>query len=262
MSMENSVKVKRLVHISKLPRPYVRGLLDQLWSAAHATGNPILGDADSVEIASEWPGDRGQWFELLRAERWIEETAPNTWRIHDYYDHCPDWVIKRIARARGCEYKGLRPILVSEYRNPVEKKRKPSESKPRKAKPSQGIESKGSPDPVCSEPTSPASEPSASVPVPILEFPTVGKPKRSWPLTQAKLAEWVEAYPGVDVMAECRKALQWCRDNPTKQKTFDGMLKFLSGWLGRCQDRGLTHGPAPPRETVAEKSARLLGLNT
>lgn len=114
----------------------------------------------------------------------------------------------------------------------------------------------------CSEPAEPASEPSASPPIPILEFPTVGKPKRNWSLTAAKLAEWVEAYPGVDVIAECRKALQWCRDNPTKQKTFAGMPKFLSGWLGRCQNRGQAHGPAPPRESTLDKANRLMGIGT
>lgn len=89
----------------------------------------------------------------------------------------------------------------------------------------------------CSEPTSPASEPDASPEIPVLEFPTHGD-KKTWPLTQTKLSEYTESFPAVDVLAECRKALQWCRDNPTKQKTFTGMAKFIGGWLGRAQDRG------------------------
>lgn len=96
----------------------------------------------------------------------------------------------------------------------------------------------------CPEPAEPASGPpvaAAKPPEVVLTFPTVGTGPRSWDLTAPKLAEYREAYPGVDVLAECRKALQWCRDNPSRRKTAGGMPKFLAGWLGRAQDRG---GPA------------------
>jgi hypothetical protein len=103
---------------------------------------------------------------------------------------------------------------------------------------------------VCSEPIkASAAEPMAagesqeSSKV-VMSFPVVGKKPNSglteWPLTEAKVAEYQESFPGVDVMVECRKARQWCIDNPTKRKTVRGMPKFLSGWLARQQDRGST----------------------
>lgn len=86
---------------------------------------------------------------------------------------------------------------------------------------------------VCTE----TAEPSVSPPAVVLEFPTEGKGGKRWSLTEAKLAEYEAVYPNLDVMAEMRKALQWCRDNPTKLKTRNGMPAFLTRWLNRAQDK-------------------------
>lgn len=92
----------------------------------------------------------------------------------------------------------------------------------------------------------------------LLTFPTVGGEVKEWHLRQSKLAEYREAFPGLDALAECRKALQWLRDNPSRQKTPRGMARFLGSWLGRAQDRGAPAGnPARPPETVAERIARI-----
>jgi hypothetical protein len=82
-----------------------------------------------------------------------------------------------------------------------------------------------------------------------MEFPTVGKGSKTWGLTSAKLAEYQEAFPGVDVEAECRKARQWCIDNSTKRKTAKGMPAFLGRWLAKVQDgprAGGSGSPIPP----------------
>jgi hypothetical protein len=72
----------------------------------------------------------------------------------------------------------------------------------------------------------------------------VGKGKKSWPIYQAKVDEWQESYPGVDVMAELRKIRQWAIDNRRKRKTFDGMPRFINSWLSKSQDEigGSTNG--------------------
>ena len=69
---------------------------------------------------------------------------------------------------------------------------------------------------------------------PILIFPTIGKVK-AWSLTQPQIDSWAEAYPGHDILAECRKALVWVEAN--KRKTAGGMPKFLLSWLARSVDR-------------------------
>jgi hypothetical protein len=101
--------------------------------------------------------------------------------------------------------------------------------------------------PTCSEPPA-ASEQSDPI---VFLFPVVGRKGRKgpteWPLRQSKIAEYAGVYPGVDVLAESRKALQWCRDNPTKRKTPRGMPAFLNRWFEKSQNRGGPHmGPAPP----------------
>lgn len=88
-----------------------------------------------------------------------------------------------------------------------------------------------------------APSPAVSEPA-ILDFPTVGSGPKVWGLTAAKVKEYEGSYPGVDVLAECRKALQWCRDNPTKRKTAKGMPAFLGRWIGKQQDAGRSYGPS------------------
>lgn len=82
----------------------------------------------------------------------------------------------------------------------------------------------------------------------VLTFPCVGKPTdlHEWHLRESKVGEYALAYPGVDVPAECRKALQWCRDNPTNRKTYRGMASFLNRWLAKAQNESRT-GKAIPR---------------
>lgn len=80
---------------------------------------------------------------------------------------------------------------------------------------------------------------------PVLIFPCVGNGPKVWSLYESKVSEWSTSYPGVDVLGECRKALQWLRDNPQRSKTYRGMPAFLSRWLSREQDhstKGSTNG--------------------
>jgi len=94
----------------------------------------------------------------------------------------------------------------------------------------------------CSEPSPKASKPE---PVEVaMEFPVVGGKSPMWPLARSKLAEWAETFPGVSVEAECRKARQWCIDNPTRRKTAGGMTKFLNAWLSKAQNNGRSSGGA------------------
>lgn len=89
----------------------------------------------------------------------------------------------------------------------------------------------------CGEPAKPTSPP-PSTDSTIMVFPCVGKGPTEWPLTAAKLAEYSEAFPDLDLPAEMRAARQWCIDNRTKRKTFCGMPAFLSRWLTKSQNEG------------------------
>jgi hypothetical protein len=80
-------------------------------------------------------------------------------------------------------------------------------------------------------------QPSAPPPVALLTFPTAGKVK-TWALLPTHLQGWKEAYPALDLMAECRKALAWVIANKAKQKTARGMPAFLVNWFNRAQNNG------------------------
>lgn len=82
---------------------------------------------------------------------------------------------------------------------------------------------------------------------PVLTFPCKGDAD-AWPLTQNKLAEYSETYAEMDCLAECKKALQWVRDNTGRQKTFGGMPKFLGSWLARAQNAGSSRLKDVPAE--------------
>jgi hypothetical protein len=71
----------------------------------------------------------------------------------------------------------------------------------------------------------------------LYQVPCSGTGAKTWPLTQAKLDEWTQAFPAVDVKAELRKSIQWLKDNPTKIKTHRGTPAFFGRWLSNAQDR-------------------------
>ena len=75
-----------------------------------------------------------------------------------------------------------------------------------------------------------------------IKITTVGRNAGTHELPQSKIDEWAESFPGVDVPAECRKAAQWCRDNPTKRKTLKGLNRFLNTWLSKEQDAPKLNG--------------------
>ena len=81
-----------------------------------------------------------------------------------------------------------------------------------------------------------AEPPAASTPK-LLTFPTVGHPP-FWDLVEGQVDRWRELYPNLDIVSECRKALGWIEQNPTKRKTARGMGSFLVSWLNRAVDRG------------------------
>lgn len=97
-------------------------------------------------------------------------------------------------------------------------------------------------------------EPPAASGPPILTFPCNGNLK-TWDLDQGRLDGWAAVFPGLAVLAECRKALAWLEANPGRRKTARGMPRFLYAWLERAQNRprpSPAPGPRPDRPTVGD----------
>ena len=132
-------------------------------------------------------------------------------------------------------------------------------------------DSESNPSPIAdsSEPVrAPASKPAnAAEPPPetILTFPTVGSGAKVWHLSAKQVADWQAVYPGIDVLADCRKAHAWVLADTGKAKTARGMPTFLVKWLNRSTNSAGGHSrpgasaasPKPPAETSMERTMRI-----
>ena len=82
-------------------------------------------------------------------------------------------------------------------------------------------------------------------------------------IREQDIAEWQETFPNVDVMQQLRSMKLWCRDNPKKRKTKNGIRRFVTNWLDREQNRGGDRGPAvaaaPQPKKPADASKREKG---
>lgn len=76
-------------------------------------------------------------------------------------------------------------------------------------------------------------------------FPVIPSRKSgamTWTLTDDHLKELAETFTGVNVPAQARKAWLWCKDNPHRRKTANGMRNFMRNWMERQQNSGHTKG--------------------
>jgi hypothetical protein len=89
-----------------------RGVLELLWDGCYENGDAYLGDATDVEARAGWGGRAGVLVTALveaggpghagfidegGTSGW-PEGEPGTYRVHDLFDHCPDYVAGRQRR--------------------------------------------------------------------------------------------------------------------------------------------------------------------
>lgn len=61
------------------------------------------------------------------------------------------------------------------------------------------------------------------------------------PIFDNQIAEWQALFPAVDVRQELRNMRAWCLGNPKQRKTKSGILRFVTSWLAKEQNRGGTN---------------------
>lgn len=100
--------------------PLARGLLEAMWDVAYENGDPLLGDAEDVEAAAGWRGKVGALTAALESAGgdgsagfieaggtpWWPEGTLGTYRVHDLWDHAPDYVQRRATREAERRAKG------------------------------------------------------------------------------------------------------------------------------------------------------------
>lgn len=78
---------------------------------------------------------------------------------------------------------------------------------------------------------------------------------------QKDITAWAELYPAVDIMQNLRNMKGWLIANKTKRKTERGIVRFITSWLQKEQDRGGTVGyrqPAGQRAGYGDRLNELL----
>lgn len=90
-----------------------------------------------------------------------------------------------------------------------------------------------------------------SAPDAVIGLPTVSE--GDFPVSQAYIDGWAEAFPGVDVRQQLAAMRQWLLANPTRRKTKRGMRKFVVSWLDRRQNAApppAQRSTAPPQRSI------------
>lgn len=93
----------------------------------------------------------------------------------------------------------------------------------------------------CAEPENPAPAP------PVICLPL--NDGSEYPISQEQCQEWAGLYPAVDVIQQLRGMRGWLLSNPDRKKTRRGILRFITGWLAKEQDRG---GAKPARQQASQ----------
>ena len=242
-------KTRKLAMILGIEKPAAIGHLHLLWWWAldyADDGNLSAFDATDIAIGAEWEGDAQQFVEGLQecGSGGTHGFLTDDLQLRNWHEYAGKLIERRKAnrnrmrKARATHVRNTCRATEPDRTQPTKPMssflRSEDSSAPNDAKPANGStrgESVGEEVQTSANPT-PGSEPQSQV---VLEYPTVGKVD-SWQLSEAQVAEWATLYPGLDVLAECRKAMAWIKANPGRRKTARGMPRFLTNWLNRATD--------------------------
>ena len=246
-------KLLRLRRRLSVPTWGAVGILESLWhlTAHHAKDGAIGKTFTNEDIANAigWDGEPDQLIEALVSAGWLDVCEVNRLVVHDWHDHCPEFVRGNIRRMKkefatgpntvpntvpytvGNTVPYSVPHSVPNTVGTLSTVLQDQDQDQAKTKPEE-------------EKSVALSEADTAPPIDsVAEYPCQGK-RNVWHLTVSQVADWQAIYPSLDILAECRKALAWLKANPQKKRTHGGMAKYLVNWLNRAVER-----PAPAAPT-------------
>jgi hypothetical protein len=98
-------KVLRLKRRLQVPTWGAVGILESLWhlTATHAKDGAIGRQFTNEDLANSigWDSDPDQLVEALVDSGWVDRCAVNRLVIHDWQDHCPDFVRANLGRLKA-----------------------------------------------------------------------------------------------------------------------------------------------------------------
>ena len=243
-----------------------------LWAfaAAHKPNGDLNGmDGEDIELAAEWSGEQEAFVNALLDLRLLDVDEAGNMSIHDWRDHngyafyadARTAKAQKAASARWSKNSELMPAdaqgnatsnapsineQCSEHGQamPVDApSNAPSPAPTPTPAPYSGIDgAERLPDGNHSSPPEPPPEP-YGIDIPLVDG-------TSYAVTKADVAQWQDAYPGVDVPAELKRIRSWADSNAKKRKTRKGIRKHINGWLSTEQDRGGRNDRASPKNST------------
>ena len=72
----------------------------------------------------------------------------------------------------------------------------------------------------------------------LYQMPLIGG--KTYGITEDFIKEMQELYRAVNVDLEIRRMIGWCKGNSDKLKTSRGIMRFITNWLSKAQDKGGT----------------------
>lgn len=225
-----------MAHLGR-PKYVALGCLETVW---HFTGrftpqgNIGKYTDQAIEAWVGWDGKPGELIAALVDSRWIDRSETFRLLVHDWQQHADNATKLALKRAK----------LTFCYDTVETVSRHCGDTVQQNTTPSRLPEPVPEPEP---EPETKAKTSTAASAAPALDrsgtpilLPMVNG--KDWPVIVEDCLAWSKAYPGVEVDVELLKAREWLLSHPQNRKTPRGMRKFVTGWLGRAQDRSRPSG--------------------
>lgn len=95
------IKTKKLKLRLKIPLWQAIGILESLWQfAADCADDGAIGRYSNDDIAAymEWDGDADELVDALVQSRWVDEDDADRLVVHDWEEHCPNYVKDRVKK--------------------------------------------------------------------------------------------------------------------------------------------------------------------
>lgn len=235
----DSPKINRLAKLLGVRQAEAAGLWANLytWALVHAIDGDVTNLTDwDLERAAMWEGDPGAFAAAIKSDQVrIHEMRNGRSHLHDWWDFAEG--IKKAKAQKKRRDRKLRDSSRSPRVGGVSPTGRHMSAAEEQSRSDQSRAERSRAEQAATPALFPAGSADADPPAVLLLFPATGGVSH-WALTEDVVRSLQEGYPGVDVLAEARRALLWVEAHPSRRKTSRGYRAFLTSWLSRAVDNG------------------------
>jgi hypothetical protein len=240
-------KTGRLARTLGIPKVHAVGHLHAFWwwCLDNASDGQLI-DSIPAEVAdaAAWEGDAELFLSAMALAGFIDTGDDGVLHVHDWMDYAGRLVQKRDANAKRMKQARAKnvPSTNDERADHDSDTCDERAAHVQRTNETRATHVQGLPNPTVPNQTidTPFTPMGGNQPLPTADVfawaPTTDKHGKRLPdtaVTLAKVAEWRQTYPAIDVEAEVRKCIQWMRDNPAKQGSRP--IARIGNWLGNAK---------------------------